>query len=70
MRSPSLSLIPLVLSPEVRQALLQSLLRGHKPSPVAFDDLSWGDAAVERIIFLADEARGVGRAGAARGRPV
>jgi hypothetical protein len=56
MRSPALSLIPLVLSPEVRQALLQSLLRGHKPSPVAvFDDLSWGDAAVERIVFLADE---------------
>jgi hypothetical protein len=57
MRSPSLSLIPLVLSPEVRQSLLQSVLRGRKPSPLAvFDDLSWGDEAVERIVFLADEA--------------
>jgi hypothetical protein len=57
MRSPSLSLIPLVLSPEVRQSLLQSLLRGHKVSPVlAFEDLHWGDAAVEAVIFAADEA--------------
>lgn len=56
MRSPSLSLIPLVLSPEVRQALLSSLLRGHKVSPLlVFEDLSWGDAAVEAVVFAADE---------------
>jgi hypothetical protein len=57
MRSLSPSLIPFVLSPEIRREIRSSILRGRRVSPmVAFADLSWADAAVERIIFLADEA--------------
>jgi hypothetical protein len=53
-----LPLIPLGLSPEVRSEIARRSLGSDRlVSPmVAFADLSWADAAVERIIFLADEA--------------